>query len=119
MPPSGGIGVFSIQLLKAWGHSVVASCGARNVEKLNQLGCEQVIDYASPDFHAFLERSQTSFDVVLDTVGNAKSEERGLRLVRPSGHYLSLRGSSPFSSFLFFSWLKIIHYHLHQAPWRR
>lgn len=88
---SGGIGVFSIQLLKSWGHYVVASCGERNVEKLTKLGCDQVLDYRSPQFQQFLDTPE-SVDVVLDTVGGAKSEARGLRVVKPGGHYLSLRG---------------------------
>jgi NADPH:quinone reductase-like Zn-dependent oxidoreductase len=88
----GGIGVFSIQLLKSWGHYVVASCGERNVEKLTKLGCDQVLDYRSPQFQQFLDTPE-SVDVVLDTVGGAKSEARGLRVVKPGGHYLSLRGA--------------------------
>jgi NADPH:quinone reductase-like Zn-dependent oxidoreductase len=84
--------VFSIQLLKSWGHFVVASCGERNVEKLTRLGCDQVLDYRSSQFQQFLDVPE-SVDVVLDTVGGAKSEARGLRVVRPGGHYLSLRGA--------------------------
>lgn len=84
--------MFSIQLLKSWGHYVVASCGERNVEKLTKLGCDQVLDYRSPQFQQFLDTPE-SVDVVLDTVGGAKSEARGLRVVKPGGHYLSLRGA--------------------------
>ena len=84
--------MFSIQLLKSWGHYVVASCGERNAEKLAKLGCDRVLDYRSSEFQQFLDIPE-SVDVVLDAVGSARSEERGLRVVKPGGHYLSLRGS--------------------------
>lgn len=87
----GGIGAFSIQLLKSWNHHVIASCGASNVDKLARLGCDQVIDYQSTEFQQFMDTPE-SVDVILDTVGGAKNEARGLRIVKPGGHYLSLRG---------------------------
>lgn len=90
---TGGIGVFSIQLLKNWGHTVLASCGEQNVSKLVTLGCDRVINYQSTDFQQFLTAKE-SVDVILDTVGGAKSEAQLLPLVRPGGHYLSLRGFS-------------------------
>jgi len=74
---SGGIGSFAIQLLKAWGAEVTATCSTEKVERVRQLGADQVIDYKTQDFSQRLE----NFDLVLDTVGG-DNEEKSLQVLK-------------------------------------
>jgi len=73
---SGGIGSFAIQLLKAWGAEVTATCSTDKVERVRQLGADRVIDYKTQDFTQGLK----GFDLVLDTVGG-DYEEKSLRVL--------------------------------------
>jgi len=74
---SGGIGSFAIQLLKAWGAEVTATCSTEKVERVRQLGADQVIDYKTQDFSQRLN----DFDLVLDTVGG-ENEEKSFRILK-------------------------------------
>jgi reticulon-4-interacting protein 1, mitochondrial len=62
---SGGIGTFTIQLLKAWGCYVATTCSTRNIELVKSLGADEVIDYTKNDFSQVLK----NYDVVYDTIG--------------------------------------------------
>jgi len=63
---SGGVGTFAVQIAKAFGASVTAVCGTRNVEMVRSIGADQVIDYTKEDF----TRPERPYDVMLDLVGN-------------------------------------------------
>jgi len=77
---SGGIGSFAIQLLKAWGAEVSATCSTEKLERVKQLGADRVIDYKTEDFTQLLKE----FDLVLDTVGG-DNEEKSLHVLKKSG----------------------------------
>jgi NADPH:quinone reductase-like Zn-dependent oxidoreductase len=47
---SGGVGTFAVQLAKAFGADVTASCSPRNVETARSIGADHVIDYTREDF---------------------------------------------------------------------
>ena len=64
---SGGVGSFAIQLAKALGANVTATCSARNTELVTSLGADHVIDYTAENVH---ERPK-DFDVVMDNLGGA------------------------------------------------
>lgn len=81
---SGGVGSMAVQLAKLWGARVVGTCSAANIPKVETLGADQVIDYAScPQF----EEEVSEVDLCLDLVGGAaqtcafNSIRRGGRLV--------------------------------------
>ncbi|HTJ34228.1 MAG TPA: zinc-binding dehydrogenase [Dactylosporangium sp.] len=62
----GGMGAILVQLAKAEGATVVAAArGAAKLERLRQLGADQVVDYSQPDWTAAVE----PVDAVLDGAG--------------------------------------------------
>ncbi len=68
---SGGVGLFAVQIAKAFGAEVVAVCSERNKALLLDLGADSVIDYRKTDF----TQSGTQYDVVYDVVSNKSFKE--------------------------------------------
>lgn len=64
---SGNVGSATVQLAKHLGAHVTGVCSATNAALVQALGVDEVIDYATTDFAA----SGQTYDVVVDTVGNA------------------------------------------------
>ena len=82
---SGGVGTAAVQLAKHFGAHVTAICSKGNVEMIRSIGADAVIDYTQQDF----SRSGDSFDVIVDTVGNAPFSRSGSSL-KPGGRLLML-----------------------------
>ncbi|EGZ12576.1 hypothetical protein PHYSODRAFT_355221 [Phytophthora sojae] len=61
---SSGTGLFAIQIAKALGAEVIATCSHRNVELVKSLGADQVIDYTSDKWSDVL--AEHSVDLVYD-----------------------------------------------------
>lgn len=80
---AGGVGHFAVQLASFFGAHVVATCSARNVSFVRELGAARVIDYTSARF----EQEESDFDVVIDLIGNVHDDigTRSLRALRPGG----------------------------------
>ncbi|XP_034018206.1 reticulon-4-interacting protein 1 homolog, mitochondrial-like isoform X2 [Thalassophryne amazonica] len=78
---SGGVGTFSIQLLKAWGAHVTVTCSHNAEGLVRGLGADEVVDYTAGDVAAQLERME-KFDLILDNVGG-DAEHWGLDLLKP------------------------------------
>jgi NADPH:quinone reductase-like Zn-dependent oxidoreductase len=89
---SGAVGTAAVQLAKHAGAHVTGVCSGTNAELVRTLGADRVIDYARADFTA----EGTTYDVVLDCVGNAPFEVAAAT-VRPGGALLlvvaDLRGA--------------------------
>ena len=83
---SGGVGTFAVQLATARGAVVSAVCRTRNVDLVRSLGATDVVDYTREDF----TRTGSTYDVVLDLVGNRRL--RDLRRVVAPGGWLVLSG---------------------------
>ena len=66
---SGGVGSFGIQIAKARGCYVVASCSGANVKLCKSLGADQVVDYQSQNLVVALDKMTRKFDLVVDNVG--------------------------------------------------
>ena len=67
---SGGVGSFAVQLAKAEGATVIASCGAANLDYVRVLGADHVIDYRAQDVAAAAyELAPDGVDLVVDAVG--------------------------------------------------
>ncbi|XP_030637572.1 reticulon-4-interacting protein 1 homolog, mitochondrial-like [Chanos chanos] len=78
---SGGVGTFSVQLLKAWGAHVTATCSTDAETLVRSLGADDVVDYRTGDSERQLQ-SREKFDVILDNVGG-DTEKWALGLLRP------------------------------------
>ncbi|XP_067137721.1 reticulon-4-interacting protein 1 homolog, mitochondrial-like [Centruroides vittatus] len=77
---SGGVGSFSIQLLKAWNAEVTVTCSTDAVEMLENLGADCVLDYRSQDIKTHLSQTD-GFDFILDCVGG-ESKNFALNLLK-------------------------------------
>lgn len=65
---AGGIGTFSIQLMKTWGAHVITTCSTDAVPLVKHLGVDDVIDYKMQDVADELLKL-AKVDVVLDPLG--------------------------------------------------
>ncbi|MEQ9301289.1 MAG: NAD(P)-dependent alcohol dehydrogenase [Cyclobacteriaceae bacterium] len=81
---SGGVGVYAVQLIKALGGHVTATCSYRNKALVKSLGADVVLDYTKI---SILELGQ-QFDVFYDAYGNFSLGEVE-HLLTKSGTYVS------------------------------
>jgi NADPH:quinone reductase-like Zn-dependent oxidoreductase len=81
---SGGVGHFAIQIARALGAKVDATCGESHVEFVRALGADRVIDYRKEDFTVGPER----YDVIFDTVA-ASSFSACRDTLEPGGVYVT------------------------------
>ncbi|MFF3584689.1 NAD(P)-dependent alcohol dehydrogenase [Streptomyces mirabilis] len=77
---SGGVGIFAVQIAKAFGAEVTGVCSTRNMELIRSMGADHVIDYTREDF----TRDGRRYDVVFDLVGNHSLTECR-RALTPTG----------------------------------
>jgi NADPH:quinone reductase-like Zn-dependent oxidoreductase len=64
---SGCVGTAAVQIARHLGAIVTGVCSAANADLVRGLGAEETIDYRAADFAA----RERSWDVIVDTVGNA------------------------------------------------
>nr|CAB3453867.1 unnamed protein product [Digitaria exilis] len=62
---SGGVGHYAVQLARLGGHHVTATCGARNLGLVGDLGADEVLDYKTPEGAALRSPSGKKYDVVV------------------------------------------------------
>jgi NADPH:quinone reductase-like Zn-dependent oxidoreductase len=62
---SGGVGLFAVQIAKAFGAEVTAVCGPRGVTAARDSGADHIVDYTREDF----TKSDRRFDLVFDIAG--------------------------------------------------
>jgi NADPH:quinone reductase-like Zn-dependent oxidoreductase len=84
---SGGVGGFALQIARALGAEVIATCSAANMERVRALGASRVIDYASTRF----EQAVADMDIVLDLLGG-ETQDRSWQVLRPDGALISTIG---------------------------
>jgi NADPH:quinone reductase-like Zn-dependent oxidoreductase len=74
---AGGVGIFAIQIAKAFGALVAATASTRNQDLLRELGADLPLDYTRDK----IESKVSGYDIVLDGVGRQvwKSSFRALR----------------------------------------
>lgn len=81
---SGAIGSAAVQILKDMGAGVVAVCGTKNVQLVQQLGADRVVDYQTEDF----TQINLKFDFIFDAVGKS-SYGACKKILAPNGIYCS------------------------------
>jgi NADPH:quinone reductase-like Zn-dependent oxidoreductase len=86
---SGGVGIFAVQLAKAFGAQVTAVCGTTKLDMVRTQGADHVIDYTLDDFADGKQR----YDVILDIDGNP-SLSRLRRVLAPKGTLVIVGGET-------------------------
>ncbi|MFN8186704.1 MAG: zinc-binding dehydrogenase [Gaiellales bacterium] len=68
---AGGVGSLALQIARAAGARIVATCSSRSVELVRQLGADVVVDYTREDYVAgtLAAAGGRGVDLVLDTIG--------------------------------------------------
>ncbi|RYP49265.1 hypothetical protein DL768_004988 [Monosporascus sp. mg162] len=93
---SGGTGTFGIQVAKALGCSVVASCSAANADLCKALGADEVIDYRTQDVCEVLRaraREGGKFALVVDNVGSPRGLYKAADdFLSPGGKFVQVSG---------------------------
>ncbi|MEE4205270.1 MAG: NADP-dependent oxidoreductase [Erythrobacter sp.] len=85
---SGGVGAFAVQIAKARGAWVAATCSEPNRAFVESLGADLVIDYASQT----MSEAVSDLDVVLNCIGGETALE-SYKVLKPGGQLLIvLRG---------------------------
>jgi NADPH:quinone reductase-like Zn-dependent oxidoreductase len=84
---SGAVGTAAVQLAKAAGAQVTAVSSASNHALVTSLGADRVVDYHTHDFAA----DGTTYDVIIDCVGNAPVD-RVRSSLAPGGAVLLVAG---------------------------
>ena len=82
---SGNVGVYAIQIAKAFGGHVTAVASGPNADLVQSLGADQFIDYKNTD----VERFDQKFDLIFDTFG-LLSFSQARRLLADTGTFLPL-----------------------------
>ncbi|HKW77199.1 MAG TPA: NADP-dependent oxidoreductase [Terriglobales bacterium] len=98
---AGGVGIFAVQIAKAFGAHVAATASTRNQDFLRQLGVDQPIDYAKDR----IDNQLSGYDLVLDAVGESVWPA-SLKVLRPGGKLVTLTlpiPTPPASRIKFFS----------------
>lgn len=84
---SGGVGMYTLQLAKAFGAEVTAVCSARNLDLARSWGADHVVDYAKDDF----TKNGKRYDLIL-AVNGYHSLSAYQRALKPQGLYLCVGG---------------------------
>lgn len=80
---AGGVGLFAVQIAKAFGAYVATTASENHRELLESLGADQVIDYHKESPADVL----SDFDAVFDTVGDV---DTGLKVLKPEGNLITI-----------------------------
>lgn len=91
---AGGVGSLAIQMAKAAGARVLATCRKANRDLVANLGADAVIDYRVEDVTRAVQSvvGSHALDVVFDTVGGV-TIANSLSLLKPGGRILSIAAS--------------------------
>ncbi|KAI0105976.1 reticulon-4-interacting protein 1, mitochondrial precursor [Daldinia grandis] len=90
---SGGTGTFGIQIAKAVGCHVTASCSGKNAELCRSLGADHIIDYTTQDVSQVLKAEGQVYQLVVDNVGTpADLHKVADHFLRPDGKFVQIGG---------------------------
>lgn len=86
---SGGVGIFAVQIAKAFETEVTAVCSTKNVDMVRSLGADHIVDYSKEDF----TKNGQRYDLILAANGNRSIFEYQ-RALAPRGRYVMSGGSN-------------------------
>ena len=88
---AGGVGSLAVQIARAAGARVLATCSPRSAELVRDLGVDRVIDYTREDYVEAVreETGGAGVDLVLDTIGG-DAVARGGEALAPGGRLVSI-----------------------------
>ncbi|KAI1655331.1 reticulon-4-interacting protein 1, mitochondrial precursor [Daldinia decipiens] len=90
---SGGTGTFGIQIAKALGCHVTASCSGKNADLCRSLGADEVVDYTAEDVSQVLKAKGQVYQLVVDNVGTpADLHKAADHFLRPDGKFVQIGG---------------------------
>ena len=87
---TGGLGLFTTQLVKAAGARVIATGKPGDFDYFRQLGVDEMVDYTSGDTIARVkERYPDGVDIVFDVINRGEALLRDAEILRPGGTIIS------------------------------
>ena len=86
---SGGVGIYAVQIAKAFGADVTGVSSTAKVDMVRSIGADHVIDYTQEDF--IHTRSGPRYDLIVDLGGN-RSLSQLRRALRPRGTLVLVGG---------------------------
>lgn len=84
----GGVGTFAVQIAKALGADVTATCSARNQQMARSIGADHVVDYTRED----VAKSGRRYDVIIN-VNGSQSIFASRRALSADGQYVWVGGA--------------------------
>jgi NADPH:quinone reductase-like Zn-dependent oxidoreductase len=81
---AGGVGMFGVQIAKAFGAEVTGVCSRPKIDLVKSLGADFVIDYTKEDF----TKGNKQYDIIFDAVAK-QSFSNCKRVLKPNGIYIS------------------------------
>jgi NADPH:quinone reductase-like Zn-dependent oxidoreductase len=87
---SGGVGLFAVQLAKAFGAEVTGVCSTNQLDLVRSIGADHVIDYTRDD----LADGTRQWDLILDTAGR-RSLSQLRRALTAHGTLVIVGGEGP------------------------
>lgn len=81
----GGVGTFAVQIAKAFGASVTAVTGSRNIDVIRSLGADVVIDASTDD----VTRGSARYDAIID-IAATRSVASLRRILTPGGMFVQV-----------------------------
>jgi NADPH:quinone reductase-like Zn-dependent oxidoreductase len=84
---AGGLGSTVVQLAKHLGAHVATTARTNDLDKVRQLGADEVVDFTTTDFADVL----AGYDVVLDSLGGTNLD-KSLTVLKPGGLAISVVG---------------------------
>jgi NADPH:quinone reductase-like Zn-dependent oxidoreductase len=85
---SGGVGMFAVQIAKAFGTDVTGVCSTKKVDMVRSIGADRVIDYTKEDF----AQNGQQYDLILAAGGNHSIFDYR-RVLTDEGIYVCVGGS--------------------------
>lgn len=88
---SSSVGLFAIQLAKAYGYKTIAVCSPHNFSLVKSYGADEVVDYKDPSACSarIKEISGGGVDIGLDTISEGKSYEIAVNAFKEGGGRLN------------------------------
>ncbi len=88
---AGGVGTLAIQIARALGARVAATCGPANIDYVTALGAEAAIDYRAGDVVGAVRRwAPEGVDLVLDAVGLDRLLDHATTVVKRGGRFVAI-----------------------------